>query len=225
MERYLGARQVKNSKVSDVTFSKQEREHRSMHPSANLELEEERVHEQQSAAGNGASAARGEQDNTAFTGRDTLIRDPRMERAVWEFRAEEDGSYETTKPGAAQALDVPYNRVHSAKEAAQREQAVKERREARALKAKAYEQDDLGARIVSRPVQRREVQGGSKSYAFQSVKTPAEAIDAFSSENMGKRQFETGKRDRKQKRKERVEKAMERVRVEHERKLQQEKER
>lgn len=225
MERYLGARQVKGSKLSDVTFSKQEREYRSMHPAAGLELEEELVHDSRPSGKDQVSAAGVEQDNTSFTARDTLIRDPRMERAVWEFRGEEDGSYETTKPGGVDALDVPFNRVLSPEETQQREQAVRELKEARAVKAKAYEQDDLGARIgASRPVQRRSVPGTSKAYAFKSVKTPSEAIEAFSSENMGKRQFEVGKRDKKQKRKERVEKAMEKIRVEHERKLREEQE-
>lgn len=211
MERYLGARQIKaaGNKLNDVTISKAEREARSLHPAAALEFEEEAAHEAFENTGASVSVKdSGDQDNSAFTARDTLIRDPRMERAVWEFRSEESGDYESTRPGGKDALDVPFNRVLSAEETTRAEAAAAARRAARALKLKALEQENLGERIKVKLVS--DAPAKDNLYKFQDVKKRDEA-QTFSPINMGKRQNETGKRDKQQKRKERVAKAIARA--------------
>jgi hypothetical protein len=203
MEKYLAVRPIRPKNMAAVTrswaYESQERNNRKAHPSSQLELSEEAAHEAFTAG------TKPGEDSSAFTIRDTIESEHGVERAVWEFR-DKDVSAEKSIPGGAEALDVPYNRVHSEAELAKTTASrTKSRKDTRP--APQIGQD----RIKSKLVDRLEVpKAKSKPATFRFVNSSGSTAEgAMSRTGAGKMQEDHGLRKKKVARQERIRKAIE----------------
>jgi hypothetical protein len=207
MERYLAVRPIRPKNTANnsrnYAWESQERAFRRNHPSSSLEASEEAAHE----AFVGGETAR--QDSTAFTQRDTIEADRGVERAVWEFR-DSELSADKTRPHGTEPLDVPYNRVLSSEQVAQRSD---DKDAHRARKSKSHRpvpsvgQKEIKSKLVDL-VEVPKAKGKPTIFRFTDVASaPASSGPLMSRVGQGKMQEQTGQREQKARRSERIRKA------------------